>query len=387
MNKLTEIIAGEIKRENRQTISFARFLELALYCPEHGYYDRECATIGRGGDFFTSVSVGSLFGELLAFQFAQWLESEVERSKSEVRIVEAGAHDGKLAKDILSWMQVQRPKLFDAVTYCIVEPSARRQKWQKETLKNCARRVRWFENLPAIRHIRSAAPTTRHAPPSAGHSSGIFGIIFSNELLDAMPVHRLGWDAPNRKWFEWGVTLEEGEFAWARLPQENKFQIPGLPDELLNVLPDGFTTEISPAAANWWRAAAKLLQGGKLLAIDYGFSAEEFFMPERKDGTLRAYHRHHPVKDLLANVGDHDITAHVNFTAIRQAGEAAGLETKAFLTQAQFLMQIAGSILEQKSDFGEWTPARAREFQTLTHPEHLGRLFRALIKSKSQEPG
>jgi SAM-dependent MidA family methyltransferase len=200
-----------------------------------------------------------------------------------------------------------------------------------------------------------------------------------------MPVHRLGWNAADRKWFEWGVTVKDGRFVWARIPQEKEFQAPALPNELLNVLPDGFTTEISPSAANWWREAARLLQCGKLLTIDYGLSAEEFFMPERKDGTLRAYHRHHLVKDLLANVGDQDITAHVNFTTIRQTGEAAGLETEAFLTQEQFVMQIAGNISKHKSDFDEWTSARTREFQTLTHPEHLGRLFRVLIQSKSQE--
>jgi SAM-dependent MidA family methyltransferase len=394
LNKLTEIIAGEIKRENRQTVSFARFLELALYCPEHGYYEKECATIGRDGDFFSSVSVGSLFGELLAFQFAQWLESEAGGSKPEARIVEAGAHDGKLARDILNWLEFRRPKLVEAITYCIVEPSARRQQWQKETLKNHARRVRWFENLRAVGHDPSTAAATCRPSSAAPHFSGICGIIFSNELLDAMPVHRLGWDAVGQKWFEWGVTVKDGRFLWARMPRDEGFrdssvkhQPPGLPDELLNVLPDGFTTEISPAAANWWREAATLLQCGKLLTIDYGLSAEEFFMPERRDGTLRAYHRHHRVEDLLANVGEQDITAHVNFTAIRQTGEAAGLQTEAFLTQAQFLMQIARNISQRKSDFGAWTSARVRAFQTLAHPEHLGRSFRVLIQSKSRESG
>ena len=158
------------------------------------------------------------------------------------------------------------------------------------------------------------------------------------------------------------------------------FHLPSSP-ELLAVLPDGYTLEICPAAENWWREAAQVLGHGKLLTIDYGFSADEHFSPDRKHGTLRAYFRHHASDDLLANVGEQDLTAHVNFSAIQKVGEACGLTTEIFSKQAQFLTRILESAAKDNS-LGEWTPAQARQFQTLTHPEHLGRAFRVLVQSR-----
>src|ERR1035438_3513465 len=141
MNPLSEIIRREAAQ--RGVLSFARFMELALYCPVHGYYETKKDNPGRHGDFYTSVGVGELFGQFLAFQFAEWLE-EVRSAECEVRIVEAGAHDGRLAGDILAWLKLKRPELFGRIEYWIIEPSAQRREWQKETLKHFAPRVRWF---------------------------------------------------------------------------------------------------------------------------------------------------------------------------------------------------------------------------------------------------
>jgi len=377
---LVEIIRRDVEKAG--VISFARFMELALYCPVYGYYDKEKDTIGRRGDFFTSPSVGGLFGEMLALQFAEWIE-EGGRRKAEGRIVEAGAHDGRLAKDILAWLRDHRAGLFEQIDYRIVEPSARRRQWQKETLRDFAPRVRWFTGFQSM----TAQPQQAVVPSLVTRHPSPFSIIFSNELLDAMPVRRLGWDAANKTWFEWGVALKAEKFIWTRMIKACRASrvachIPELPQELLNVLPDGFTTEICPAAENWWREAARILRRGKLLTIDYGLAAEEFFAPDRGEGTLRAYRRHHLSPDLLANAGGQDITAHVNFTALQQAGESAGLKTEALLTQTKFLTQIAERIWNGGADFGEWTPARTRQFQTLTHPEHLGRAFRVLVQSR-----
>ena len=352
---------------------FARFMELALYCPDCGYYEIK-RDIGRRGDFYTSVSTGELFGQLLAFQFAGWLEAEVRSQKSEVRIVEAGAHDGKLAGDILKWLQLKRPELFDQIEYGIIEPSARRQEWQRETLKIFAPRVRWFKDFENLSLV------TRHSPLSS--------IIFSNELLDAFPVHRFGWDAKGKKWFEWGVAVEGEKFIWAKI-QNSEFRIQN--SELESVLPDGYTIETSPAAEKWWREAAGVLARGKLLAIDYGFTADEMFSPARARGTLRAYFRHHATDDILANPGEQDLTAHVNFSAIQKAGEDAGMKTESFLTQSQFLTRILEKAAKDES-FGElaaskrgedgWSAKQTRQFQTLTHPDHLGRSFRVLVQSR-----
>src|SRR5580692_935526 len=207
MKQTADIIRREIEKSG--ILPFARFMELALYCPESGYYETQKDTVGRRGDFYTSVSTGELFGELLAFQFAKWLE-ELKIANCELRIIEAGAHDGKLAKDILNWLQLHRPKLFERLEYCIIEPSARRREWQNETLKQFAPRVRWFSNFGNLK-LKT-------------QNSKLCGIIFSNELLDAMPVQHFGWDAKNKKWFEWGIAVDGEKFVWEKI-QNSEFRI------------------------------------------------------------------------------------------------------------------------------------------------------------------
>jgi SAM-dependent MidA family methyltransferase len=364
-------------------------MELALYCPVCGYYDKEEDTIGRGGDYYTSVSVGRLFGELLAFQFAEWLAENPKKARSAkstahsaegVEVVEAGAHNGELARDILGWLRAWRAELFARLEYWIIEPSPRRQEWQKRTLAELADKVYWARTISDLR--------PRHPSPVARHFPGIRGIMFANELLDALPVQRLGWEAKGRVWFEWGVTLKGDRFVWTRLSGEaagvtGQAWLASLDSQLSALLPDGFTVEICPAAEEWWCAAARVLERGKLLMIDYGLTAEEFLVPERKGGTLRGYHHHRSSSDVLAHPGEEDITAHVNFTVIQAAGESAGLETQAFVAQSQFLTRVAAQIWNGQGSFGEWTAERTRQFQTLTHPEHLGRSFRVLVQGRS----
>ena len=366
MKMPTDAIREEILKSG--AIPFARFMELALYCPETGYYETNKDNVGRAGDFITSVSAGCLFGELLAFQFAEWLE-ESRSAGCGLRIVEAGAHDGKLAADILNWLQTHRAKLFSEIEYVIIEPSERRQQWQRETLM-CFPNVRWFAGFQSI----AADP-----PQSALRTPQLNSIIFGNELLDAFPVRRLGWDATEKKWFEWGVTLAGEKFAWVKIPTPHSaLRTP----QLEAVLPDNYTIEVSPAAENWWREAAAVLQRGKLLAIDYGFNSDEQFSPARLKGTLRAYHRHHVSDDLLAHPGEQDLTAHINFSAIQKAGEEAGLKTENLCTQPQFLTGILQKAVAEKQ-FASLDAKRVRQFQTLTHPEHLGRAFRALVQSRA----
>ncbi len=359
---LAEIVRDEIVAGSG-AMPFVRFMELALYCPNLGYYEAKRDTVGRRGDFYTSVSVGSLFGELLAFQFAAWFE-EFKAPDGRLKIFEAGAHDGQLARNILTWLQSNRPGLFEKIEYCILEPSADRREWQRDTLKCFAGKIRW---LPGF---------------DTSATLSVAGIIFSNELLDAFPVRRLGWDANRSKWFEWGVAVDGERFVWTRMELAvNDVPLAGVEPSLLEVLPDNFTTEISPMAATWWRLAAGSLARGKLVTADYGLDAEEFFVPARANGTLRAFYRHHFADDLLANVGEQDLTAHVNFSEILKAGEDTGLASEFYSTQSKFLTHILEKTLKDKT-FGEWTPAHGRQFQTLTHPEHLGRAFRVLVQSR-----
>ncbi|TAK97893.1 MAG: hypothetical protein EPO07_12560 [Verrucomicrobia bacterium] len=346
-------------------------MELALYCPEYGFYEKEADTVGWGGDFYTSVSVGGLFGQLLAFQFAEWF-GNLPIADCRLPIVEAGAHDGKLAWDILGWLREHRPALFERVEYCIIEPSPRRRAWQTKTLESFGTKVRWLSDLSAL----------------ARHDAAGGQIIFANELLDAMPVHRLGWDATKRAWFEWGVGLSENRFVWQRLNQvaENSLVerswLAALPEELLSVLPDGYVVEISPAAEQWWSEAARSIASGWLLTFDYGFTTEELLRPERREGTLRSYRQHRLVPDVLADPGKQDITAHVNFSAIQSAGEAAGLTTESFEVQGRFLTKLAARLWHQTGGTDRLSEAGRRQFQSLTHPQNLGQSFRALVQRR-----
>ena len=360
MSVLTEIIRAEIA--GCGAIPFARFMELALYCPEYGYYERESVTIGKGGDFFTSVSVGSLFGELLAFQFAEWLE---KIPGERVEIVEAAAHDGRLALDILRWLRKFRPEIFERLNYCILEPSACRRSWQKATIGEFVDKVFWLE-------MNSLYPKI-----------AVRGVIFANELLDAMPVHRMGWDAKKREWFEWGVAMAAEGFIWAKMPKSvGATKLDSLPSDLLDVLPDGFTTEICPAAEDWWHSAAQSLKAGKLMTLDYGTHNEAGLSPNHPLGTLRAYCHHKICADILANAGEQDITANVDFKVIQQCGEAMGLRTEAFVSQSQFLTDIASRLTAGGNESSDWSSKKSHELQTLIHPEHLGRAFRVLVQTR-----
>lgn len=362
VHDLTARIAEDIRAVGG-AIPFARFMEQALYEPDLGYYERGRNAVGRRGDFYTSVSVGSLFGELLAFHLAERLTTlpSCHASEGRLQIVEAGAHDARLTRDILTFLRETRPEFAGRIAYWLVEPSANRQEWQRETLADWADDVRWFASLDEL-------------PP-------VNGIILSNELLDAFPVHRLGWDAGAHRWFEWGVGLGDGAFDWQRLPHP-KVAVPDLPAELLALLPDGFTTEVCPTAEAWWRRAAARLATGWLLTADYGLEAPEYFLPQRAQGTLRAYAQHRRSDDLLAEPGRQDLTAQVNFTAIQDAGAAAGLSTDFFGSQRRFLTGIFADTQRQGAPFPAWTSPRVRQFQTLTHPEHLGRAFSVLVQAR-----
>lgn len=357
MNALARQLSEEIRRNG--PMPFAEFMQRALYDPAHGYYSRAENQIGRRGDFFTSVSVGPFFGELLAFQFARWLE-ELPRDLPSLHCVEAGAHDGRLACDILDTLEDSEPKLFTRMQYWIVEPSSARRHIQQGTLARFSN-VRWFESLDEI-------------------SARVLGVFFSNELLDAMPVHVFRWNIAAHDWVSMGVGVSGEQFVWLPLPSATAAP-PQLPQELLAVMPDGYTVEISPAAEQWWSASANALAVGKLLTFDYVGTFEELLSPSRTSGTLRAYSRHRIGQDVLENPGEQDITAHVNFSEIRHVGELAGLTTETFTSQSQFLTTVARELWLHR---GSWPQQQVRQFQTLTHPEHLGRPFRVLVQSRRQ---
>lgn len=349
------MIRGEI--ESHGPISFARFMEIALYGPECGYYEKPGRRIGKGGDFYTNISVGPVFGFLLAAWFAE------SPRDTALDLVEAGAHDGQLAADILTALEELHPELVERVCYTIMEPSSVRRQAQQQRVGGRAWQVRWSASWEEMSPVR--------------------GFVFANELLDAFPVHRFGWDRAAGKWFEWGVTVAEDHLSWCRL-DAGDFSI--IPDTrfISDVLPDGFVLEASPARIAWWRDAARHLVSGALLTVDYG-NAEPFgIRPERWQGSLRGYESHRVTTDLLSHPGERDLTADVDFDSIRRAGEEAGLETVYSGTQARWLGELASRILSGQRATARWLHQHSRQLHTLLDPNQLGQLMRVLVQRRAQ---
>lgn len=327
-------------------------MEIALYGEGIGYYERPGRPVGRAGDFYTSVSVGPAFGFLLASEFSRWAR---EGNWGSFELVEVGAHDGRLAADVLRALESFHPEVLERVRYVFVEPSAVRRAAQEVAVARWLDRARWTE----------------------AWMDSVEGVVFANELLDAFPVHRLVWDAPNRTWREWGVGIADTGLVWDRMPVSDGLDLSAV-GGLEEVLPDGFIVELSPARVAWWRRAAGALRRGWLVTLDYGFAEEPVIRPERATGTLRGYRQHRISEDLLACPGEQDLTAHVDFVELRRAGEELGLETAFLLPQGRWLGQVAARIVGEGGGAAEWLRARSRQLQTLIHPSHLGHSFRAL---------
>jgi SAM-dependent MidA family methyltransferase len=361
MNALESILREEIRAHG--PMRFDRFMEQALYHPEYGYYACPRA-IGRAGDFYTSVSVGPLFGQLLARQARQMARLLGE---PEFWIVEQGAHDGQLACDILSNLRTNDPEFFDTLRYAIVEPSSAARHAQQEKLAEFGAQVRWLD---------------RPADWKGGVPCGLF---LSNELADALPVRLIERGA--EEWNERCVVIDKDDaLGWKTVAIEDA--------ELLRAMTEltlpnsvGYRTEIGLAARNWMRGVAGFLRRGYVLTIDYGFPASLYHAPFRSEGTLTCYRHHRRGDEVLSAPGEQDITAHVDFTALVRAGAAAKLEPLALVDQPRFFTGIAHDELSGAAAFRPAISEQARAWQMLTHPEHLGTRFQVLVQAKDAPGG
>ncbi len=358
MNALEEIMRAEIAAAG--PMRFDRFMEQALYHPEHGYYAGP-RVIGRGGDFVTSVSIGPLFGRMLARQAAQMAELLGE---PEFWIVEQGAHDGRLARDILEAANGM-PELRDRLRYLIVEPSERLRAAQETLLKRFGAQVSW---------IRRVDEGTGPKPS---------GLFLSNELLDAFPVRLIEHQASD--WIERCVGLGSGgELAWCGRKPDAELQA------AVEAIPvpkaEGYCTEIRLAARDWMRGVGRFLRRGYVVTIDYGFPASAYYAPFRRDGTLTCYRGHRRGDEVLRDPGEQDITAHVDFTALVRAGEGVVLTPLALVDQGHFLVGILQGAVANPGDGGV-SAADAAALKTLTHPEHFGTRFQVLVQARDAPAG
>lgn len=364
MNPLSLRIAEVIRRSG--PIPFSSFMAMALYDETHGYYTSGVARVGKAGDFFTSVSVGPVFGELLAGQFQEtW---EALGKPRPFTIIEAGANDGRFALDVLTFLKAEAPDFFDAVVYQIDEPS---------------------EKLAAIqrRKLEAFAEKIRHGSEPAEH-----GVFFANELLDAIPFRRVCFDAKAGGWRELLVTLSNSgeEFAWTTREPEDRALRRRL-DWIGTDFPDGYTTEIAPAVASHVRLASGMLRRGRFFFIDYGYPAPDYYAPRRTTGTLRCYRGHTAHENPFDRPGETDITAHVDFSLVATTAVACGMTVEGFVDQGRFLTGAARQRLLRLEKTGTDLRGWTRQFQTLTHPGGMGSRFHAAvlsrgIPSESREP-
>jgi len=341
---LSARIAAEILDSG--PMRFSRLMELALYDPLEGYYASGRAAVGRKGDFFTSVSLGPVFGEMLAGQFMEMWETLGR--PPDFTLVEQGANDGRLAADVLDSL-AQTP-LADA-RFVIIEPFAPLREAQQQRL--AGRRVEWV--------------------PSPADLLPFSGVHFSNELFDALPVDLL--EARDGIWKTLRVAVREDEFQLE--PAETL-------DPAWPARPDGFRAELRIGQRELLADIATKMQRGFLLAIDYGMTREELLAPHRSGGTLACYSAHQRDSAPLERIGEKDLTAHVDFTALAADARACGLEPVAFTDQHHFLVGAATSLL-QSLDGRTPTPEstkKLRTLRTLLHPETMGTQFKVLLASK-----
>ena len=369
MTTLFSVLRDRLNLSPDNAIPFAEFMEMVLYHPEFGYYSAGNVGIGKDGDFFTAASLGPDFGELLAEQFIELytqLCSDTLHNET-FQLVEVGAGKGELARDILTHLKLNYPDQLPRIEYIIIEKSPALIQQQQETLKRLTKHVKiTWENWEAI------------APDS------IQGCIFSNELIDAFPVHRV--TVQDGQLQEIYVALDQNSTT-GLTEQINELSTPVLATYFENLevaiaeYPDGFQTEVNLQMLRWLETVAAKLKRGYLLTIDYGYPAQKYFHPQRKQGTLQAYwqHRHH--SEYYANLGQQDLTAHVDFTTLQTYGETLGLQTLGLTQQGLFLMALGlGDRLDELSHNPDVSTIFQRRdaLHQLINPMGLGKFYVSL---------
>ena len=350
-NKLCQLIHRDIELQGGW-IPFSRFMELALYAPELGYYSAGSLKLGAAGDFVTAPEISSLFGRTLARQVSEIM------AQSTPQIIELGAGSGKLAADILSELERQNhlPDRYDILEVS-ADLRARQQALLRERLPHLINRIHWLDALP----------------------DSISGVLIANEVLDALPVHLVRWT--DARILERGIASENTEFVW----QERLPHAPALHHLAQQIsMPDGTLSEISLAARGLVSSLSARLKQGVLLFIDYGFGTREYYHPQRDSGTLMCHYRHHAHDDPFYLPGLQDITAHVNFTSIAEAAIEADLHLYGYTTQAHFLINCGITGLLEESDpesVFDYLPLSS-QLQKLTSPAEMGDLFKVIALGK-----
>ena len=344
----------------RGRITVAEFMELALYHPAHGYYSSATRRSGRGGDFYTSVDAGPLFGACIARYLVQSHNHQIPQSPNPFDVVDAGAGTGRLSRDVLDALQQEAPGVYAAVRLHLVERSGAARAAQLETLGPHADKLVYSgDTLPAC----------------------VRGVIIANELLDALPCHRVVMTGGRLREDYVSSTptgrlrLESGELSDDRI---------GIQLERAGItLQDGWRAEVSVAAAQWVADASRALTAGTLMIFDYGHEARELYSAAHAEGTLARYVNHRVDRRWLDDAGASDLTAHVDFTTIRQSAEAEGLRLRQFTDQTRFLLDCG--IADRLPSGGSVADVRQRlAARTLLAPEGLGGTIKVMVLERPE---
>lgn len=357
MTSLAALFADRIRRHGPMT--FAEYMRECLYHPLHGYYAKPEPR--RYADYFTSVDVGPIFGRLLARQFAEMWDI-LERPR-EFYLVEAAAGTGRFASHVLKFVQAKLPEFFVALKYIAVERSVARCEQLAARLK------------PYCEAGKCAVSVEYPARISAG-------CVFSNELVDALPVHRVVNRGALKELF---VTFGKDSFVDFVSPLSTCAITEYFAAQQVN-LREGQIAEAGLEACDWITEIARRLERGFVLTIDYGHEAVELFDDHHMSGTLIAYSGHKASDDVYAAPGEQDLTAHVNFTALSHWGARQGLETLGLVSQTAFLLALGkGNGFADLYDEAMEETARTRarlQLKTLIYPEGMGERFQVLLQQK-----
>lgn len=354
MKSLLHKIVAEIREKG--PITFERFMGIALYDADHGYYNTEARKIGRAGDFYTSPYLHPVFGAIIARQIQEMWE-EMGRP-DHFRIVEMGAGAGYVCKDVLD--ALRRTEFFSSLRYHLVERSPAMREQQRKLLEEYSGKVEWASGLHEL--------------------SPLTGCIFSNELLDAFPVHLVRMEEDLKEIFV-DYDDEKGLFELTREPVIS--DIGSYFDEFGLELRKGYTTEVNLGIKGWLAQIDKVLLRGFIMTIDYGYPAWDYYSEDRNRGTLLCYHRHQMNEDPYRNVGEQDITAHVNFSALKKWGDEIGIQTAGYCGQGVFMVSLGidddlRKIAESSADY-VFEIARIKK---LILPQGMGESHKVMVQYK-----
>lgn len=355
MASLNQRILDRIRDDG--PLTFEQFMGMALYEPCLGYYTSERTDIGIHGDFYTSPHLHPLFGALIGRQLQEMWEALGRPGV--FRVIEIGGGRGYLSKDILDYLSGK--EIYDSLTYSLVEINPRLRARQEELLSGHRKKLDWPQSLSAAGKVR--------------------GCIVSNEVLDALPVHVVQMDDRLREVY----VASEGETLDEELLPPSTQELEDYLREFSIKLPPGYRTEVNLALKAWLREVSEALEEGFVLTIDYGYPAREYYAQERNRGTLLCYHRHRLNENPYENIGQQDITAHVNFSALKNWGERMGLSCLGFTRQGPYLVSLGiDEVMAELYENSEDLASEAARVKGLIMPGAMGDTHKVMVQYRGE---